>query len=146
MARSAMLIAFACGWLIGWCCYNRITMDYDKDKVDEAVLALLYLTLHEVNQFGGRAWKSHDWDALDRLHEKARTMRASIRVYSTCSVLDFRRQLAAIGRELRHHLLVQPDIHARGIIGVAGIAELLGKLLPRGKTGIDVERLHQVDD
>ena len=60
-------------------------------------------------------------------------MRASIRVYSTCSVLDFRRQLAAIGRELRHHLLVQPDIHARGIIGVAGIAELLGKFLARGE-------------
>jgi hypothetical protein len=38
--------------------------------VDEAVLALLYLTLHDVNQFGGRAWKGHDWNALDRLHEK----------------------------------------------------------------------------
>ncbi len=45
-------------------------MDYDKDKVDEAVLALLYLTLHDVNEFGGRAWKGHDWNALDRLHEK----------------------------------------------------------------------------
>lgn len=45
-------------------------MDYDKDKIDEAVLALLYLTLHDVNQFGGRAWKGHDWDSLDRLHEK----------------------------------------------------------------------------
>lgn len=45
-------------------------MDYDKDKVDEAVLSLLYLTLHETNEFGGRAWKGHDWGALDRLHEK----------------------------------------------------------------------------
>jgi hypothetical protein len=45
-------------------------MDDDTDKVDEAVLALLYLTLHDVNQFGGRAWKGHDWNALDRLHEK----------------------------------------------------------------------------
>jgi len=45
-------------------------MDYDTEKVDEAVLALLYLTLHDVNQFGGRAWKGHDWDALDRLHQK----------------------------------------------------------------------------
>lgn len=41
-------------------------MDYDKDKVDEMVLALLYLTLHE----GARAWKGHDWDAMDRLHKK----------------------------------------------------------------------------
>lgn len=45
-------------------------MDYDTDKVDEAVLALLYLTLHDVNAFGGRAWRGHDWAALDRLHEK----------------------------------------------------------------------------
>ena len=47
-----------------------VAMDYDKDKVDEAVLALLYLTLHDVNEFGGRAWKGHDWDALDRLYAK----------------------------------------------------------------------------
>ena len=41
-------------------------MDYDKDKVDEMVLALLYLTLHD----DYRAWKGHDWDAMNRLHEK----------------------------------------------------------------------------
>jgi hypothetical protein len=35
-------------------------MDHDKDKVDEMVLALLYLTLHGE----GRAWKGHDWDTL----------------------------------------------------------------------------------
>jgi len=41
-------------------------MDYDTDKVDEAVLALLYLTLHD----GVRAWKSFDWEAMNRLYEK----------------------------------------------------------------------------
>ena len=45
-------------------------MDYDPDKVDEAVLALLFLTLHDADEFGGRAWKGFDWAALDRLHEK----------------------------------------------------------------------------
>src|SRR5258708_25481968 len=45
-------------------------MEYDKDKVDEMVLALLYLTMFDEDQYGARAWKSHDWDALDRLHEK----------------------------------------------------------------------------
>ena len=50
--------------------YSATTMDYDTDKIDEAVLALLYLTLHDVNPYGGRAWKGHDWDALDRLHAK----------------------------------------------------------------------------
>ena len=41
-------------------------MDYKEDKIDEMVLALLYLTLHD----GNRAWKGHDWDAMDRLHAK----------------------------------------------------------------------------
>jgi hypothetical protein len=41
-------------------------MDIDTDKVDEAVLALLQLTLHN----GARAWKGFDWDVLDRLYRK----------------------------------------------------------------------------
>jgi hypothetical protein len=41
-------------------------MQIDTDKIDEAVLALLFLTLHD----GARAWKSFDWDAMNRLHEK----------------------------------------------------------------------------
>jgi hypothetical protein len=45
-------------------------MEYDRDKVDEMVLALLYLTVTEQGEWGARAWKSHDWDALDRLHAK----------------------------------------------------------------------------
>ena len=46
-------------------------MEYDLEKIDEMVLALLYLTVSEKDDWGGgRAWKSHDWDALDRLHAK----------------------------------------------------------------------------
>src|SRR5438477_910400 len=45
---------------------NLTRMEYDKDKVDEMVLALLYLTLHD----GDRAWKGQDWDAMERLHAK----------------------------------------------------------------------------
>lgn len=41
-------------------------MDLDKDKVDDAVLALLSLSLHADN----RAWKGFDWDAMERLHAK----------------------------------------------------------------------------
>ena len=40
-------------------------MEYDEDKVDE-VLALLFLTFHD----DCRAWKGHDWGAMERLHEK----------------------------------------------------------------------------
>jgi hypothetical protein len=41
-------------------------MARDTDRIDDAVLALLYLGLH--NEF--RAWKGFDWDAMDRLHRK----------------------------------------------------------------------------
>ena len=41
-------------------------MALDTDKIDDAALALLYLTLHN----GYRAWKGFDWGVLDRLHEK----------------------------------------------------------------------------
>ena len=40
-------------------------MDMDKDRIDEAVLALLYLGLHDEV----RAWKSFDWEAMNRLHD-----------------------------------------------------------------------------
>ena len=41
-------------------------MEINTQRIDEAVLALLYLGLHERN----RAWKGFDWDAMGRLHEK----------------------------------------------------------------------------
>ena len=41
-------------------------MQIDEDKIDEAVLGLLWLTLHEER----RAWKGLDWSSLDRLHRK----------------------------------------------------------------------------
>ena len=45
-------------------------MDYDQDKVDEMVLALLWLTSFNEDQYGARAWKGHDWEAMERLHAK----------------------------------------------------------------------------
>lgn len=44
-------------------------MSFDEDKLDEVVLALLHL-----NSFSDhssiRAWKSFDWDSLNRLHDR----------------------------------------------------------------------------
>ena len=48
-------------------------MDYDKDKVDDMVLALLWLTTFGEKRGGQidlRAWEGHDRDALNWLHEK----------------------------------------------------------------------------
>ena len=41
-------------------------MPLNTDKIGDAALALLYLTLHD----GSFAWKNLDWDALGRLHDK----------------------------------------------------------------------------
>jgi hypothetical protein len=41
-------------------------MNIDTDKIDDVVLALLQLTLHD----GDRAWKGFDWAVLDRLHAR----------------------------------------------------------------------------
>jgi Domain of unknown function (DUF6429) len=45
---------------------GRVAVPIDTDKIDETVLALLHLTLHD----RARAWKGHDWEALNRLHRK----------------------------------------------------------------------------
>jgi hypothetical protein len=44
-------------------------MDVDEEKIDDMVLALLYLTTFE-DKPGLRAWKGHSWEALNRLHQK----------------------------------------------------------------------------
>jgi hypothetical protein len=44
-------------------------MEYDKEKVDEMILALMHLTSSS-DQFGTRAWKAFDWQAMDRLFKK----------------------------------------------------------------------------
>ncbi|SPZ49611.1 Uncharacterised protein [Agrobacterium tumefaciens] len=41
-------------------------MEIDEDRIDDAVLALLWLTLHNERC----AWKGFDWRTTDRLHQK----------------------------------------------------------------------------
>jgi hypothetical protein len=41
-------------------------MGLDEERIDEAVLGLLWLTLHDER----RAWKGFDWEVLGRLHAK----------------------------------------------------------------------------
>ena len=41
-------------------------MKINEERLDDAVLALLHLGLHD--EF--RAWKSFDWDVRNRLYEK----------------------------------------------------------------------------
>ena len=46
-------------------------MEYNKDRVDDYTLALLYLVTHDRQErLGARAWKGFDWDTMNRLHDK----------------------------------------------------------------------------
>jgi hypothetical protein len=44
-------------------------IDYDRDRVDEMTLALMYLVASRLPQ-GGRAWRTFDVATLDRLQKK----------------------------------------------------------------------------
>lgn len=44
-------------------------MDFDRDKAEEVVMALLALTTLEDHGVP-RAWKGHDWDLLDGLFRR----------------------------------------------------------------------------
>ena len=44
-------------------------MDIDQEKLEKTVLALLYLTSFG-DKSGLRAWKGHDWEIMNFLHEK----------------------------------------------------------------------------
>lgn len=50
--------------------------DIDTQRIDEAVLALMFLTLHDPDRVFGteRAWKSFDWSVLDRLNQQGMLM------------------------------------------------------------------------
>ena len=45
---------------------GNLPENIDRDKLAEAALAILSLTLHD----GGRMWKGLDWDLMELLYEK----------------------------------------------------------------------------
>ena len=44
-------------------------MDIDEEKLEQTVLALLYLNTID-DKFGKRAWKGFPWSVMDELHMK----------------------------------------------------------------------------
>jgi hypothetical protein len=54
-------------------------MDYDQDKIDDAVLALLGFRAFEEDEEGARAWKSYDWDIMDCLLLRAEFWLSAVR-------------------------------------------------------------------
>ena len=71
-------------------------MDIDEDKIDDAVLALLWLTLHDERY----AWKGLDWAATNRLHGKGLIAAAVNRSKSLMLTDDGLRRSEALFRAL----------------------------------------------
>ena len=70
--------------------------DIDPGRVDDAVLALLWLGLHD----GRRAWKGFDWDALDRLHRKGMISNPASKARSVVFTEQGRREAERLFRAL----------------------------------------------
>jgi hypothetical protein len=58
-------------------------MEYDNAKVDDMVLALLYLNAFE-DDSGTRAWKSFNWESMNRLFEKGLIADPKSKAKSVC--------------------------------------------------------------
>ena len=71
-------------------------MNPDQDKIDNAVLALLLLGLHDEY----RVWKGHDWDALDRLHSKGYISDPARKTKSVVLTEQGKREAERLFREL----------------------------------------------
>lgn len=71
-------------------------MEIDTDKIDNAVLALLQLTLHD----GRRAWKTFDWHVMDRLYRKGMIDNPASKTKSVVLSDDGQRRSDALFREL----------------------------------------------
>jgi hypothetical protein len=39
---------------------GTLIMEFNKDKVDDYTLALLFLVMHDENEYGARAWKKQN--------------------------------------------------------------------------------------
>ena len=80
-------------------------MDYDKNKVDELTLALLFLVTHDRQEgFGARAWKGFDWDTMDRLYEKGFITNPASKAKSVAMTEDGYKKSEAL---FRKHFLIK---------------------------------------
>ena len=74
-------------------------MNYDVDKVDDMVLALLYLTSSK-DQYATRAWKGLDLEILNRLHQKGYISDPGVKSIT----VELSEEGARLSKELFHKL------------------------------------------
>ena len=66
------------------CCKLReVKMEHDEAKIDEMVLALLYLTMFN-DGVEIRSWKGHDWSTMGRLYKNGYISDPRNKAHSVC--------------------------------------------------------------
>lgn len=76
-----------------------MTDDIDWDRVDDAALALLSLTLHDHN----RVWKQLDWEITDRLYAQGWISDPKSKAKSVMLTPEGRERAERCFRELFRH-------------------------------------------
>jgi len=91
-------------------------MNVDNEKIDEAVLALLLLGIHE----GSRAWKGFDWESMNRLHEKGLISdpqgKAKSVVFTEAGLREAERLLQKLFSESDEGYARKPNEHVYAIV------------------------------
>src|SRR5580704_4873076 len=87
-----------CSGILGM---RRCSMDIDQEKLEHTVLALLYLTSFK-DRFGTRAWKGHDWEVMNLLHQKGYISNPATKAKSVA----FTEEGARLSKELFERLFV----------------------------------------
>src|SRR5437867_1252813 len=98
-------------------------MKLDNDKIDEAVLALLLLGIHD----GSRAWKGFDWESMNRLHERGFILdprgKAKSVVFTEEGLQQAERLLEKLFSENNATGARQPSEHVYAIVRFDGFAQ-----------------------
>ncbi len=71
-------------------------MELDERKIQDAVLALLYVTLHKDH----RAWKSVDWKAMNGLYERGMILNPVSKAKSVVLTEEGEAEAARLAQEL----------------------------------------------
>jgi hypothetical protein len=77
-------------------------MDIDQEKVEQTVLALLYLNSFD-NGSGKRAWKSFPWSVMDLWHQKGYISNPAMKTKS----IRFSEEGARLSKELFEKLFAR---------------------------------------
>ena len=63
-------------------------MEYDKKKIEEVVLALLYYGAYQDRPPFWRSWKNYNWEILDSLFEKGYISDPAIKKSRSVNLFD----------------------------------------------------------